>query len=413
MANQEHLDILKQGVEVWNKWRTEHPDLTPDLRNARLGSADLSGSNLTQALLMGANLREANLSRADLSGAMLIAANLREANLSRADLSGANLTQAFLIEAHLSGAKLNQAYLIGADFSGANLSEAFLHAAVLKGAYLRETDLSGAVLSEALLMDADFYKSNLYKTDLRGAYLGGADLREADLNGADLSGADLRRATFVETKLNNAILTSCLVYGIAVWDVQLEGAVQLNLVITNTDQPTITVDNLKVAQFIYLLLNYRDIRDIINTITSKVVLILGRFTSEHKAVLDTIRNELRKYNYLPLLFDFEKPASRDMTETVSILAHLARFIIVDLTDPSSTPHEVATIIPQCIVPVQPLLLRDDAQPRHEYVMFQDLRTRYHWVLPTHQYQDTASLLVSLKERVIEPAEQKAQELAKR
>jgi hypothetical protein len=88
--------------------------------------------------------------------------------------------------------------------------------------------------------------------------------------------------------------------------------------------PEITVDNLEVAQFLYLLLDNKNIRRIINTITSKVVLILGRFTPERKAVLDAIRDELRKRDYLPVLFDFEKPSSRDITETVSTLAHMAR-----------------------------------------------------------------------------------------
>jgi hypothetical protein len=118
-----------------------------------------------------------------------------------------------------------------------------------------------------------------------------------------------------------------------------------------------------------------------------------------------------------VLFDFEKPANRDLTETVSTLAHLSRFIIVDLTDPSSAPHEVATIIPQTVVPVQPLItlqpliVDGKAVERHEYAMFQDLRRRYPWVLPTFRYQDTVDLLASLQEHVIEPAEQKAQELA--
>ena len=33
MANPEHLQVLKQGVEEWNKWRDEHPDVIPDLEN--------------------------------------------------------------------------------------------------------------------------------------------------------------------------------------------------------------------------------------------------------------------------------------------------------------------------------------------------------------------------------------------
>jgi len=59
MANEEHLRILKQGVEAWNKWREENPDTEPDLRGANLSRANLSGANLSRA-----NLREANVERA-------------------------------------------------------------------------------------------------------------------------------------------------------------------------------------------------------------------------------------------------------------------------------------------------------------------------------------------------------------
>src|SRR5207245_5070842 len=139
--------------------------------------------------------------------------------------------------------------------------------------------------------------------------------------------ADLSEAILVETNFTSAILTNCRIYGIAAWDVKLQEARQLNLIITPDTQPTITVDSLEVAQFIHLLLNNKKIRDVIDTITSKVVLILGRFTPKRKLVLDAIREELRKQNYSPILFDFEKPSSRDFTETVITLAHLSLFII--------------------------------------------------------------------------------------
>src|SRR5262249_53715738 len=64
---------------------------------------------------------------------------------------------------------------------------------------------------------------------------------------------------------------------------------RLHLVITRDDEPTVTVDNIEVAQFIYLMLHNQKIRDVIDTITSKAVLILGRFTDERKAVLDALR----------------------------------------------------------------------------------------------------------------------------
>ncbi len=92
----------------------------------------------------------------------------------------------------------------------------------------------------------------------------------------------------MRTNFAGATLTNCHIYGIAAWSVELKGAKQNNLVITDYGEPTITVDNLEVAQFIYLLLNNPKIREVIDTIAKKAVLILGRFTLERKAVLDAI-----------------------------------------------------------------------------------------------------------------------------
>jgi len=114
MANQEHLKILKQGLEVWNKWVGEHEGITPDLSKADLDKAFLLGVNLSKA-----NLKEASLWRATLSGADLTEANLWKANLSGADLDTTNLSKANLKEVNLHGA-----YLLGANLTEANLSAA-------------------------------------------------------------------------------------------------------------------------------------------------------------------------------------------------------------------------------------------------------------------------------------------------
>jgi hypothetical protein len=98
------------------------------------------------------------------------------------------------------------------------------------------------------------------------------------------------------------------------------------------------------------------------------VLILGRFTPERKTILDTLRNELRSRNYLSVVFDFEKPFERDLTETVSIFAHLSRFVIADITDANSIPQELQKIIPSLpSLPIQPIIL----DSHHEYGMFKD------------------------------------------
>jgi hypothetical protein len=102
---------------------------------------------------------------------------------------------------------------------------------------------------------------------------------------------------------------------------------------------------LAVAQFLYLLLDNENIRDVIDTITSKAVLILGRFTPERKAVLDAIREEIRRQHLLPIVFDFRLSSSQTILETVSTLAHISRFVIADLTEAKSVLQELQAIVP--------------------------------------------------------------------
>jgi uncharacterized protein YjbI with pentapeptide repeats len=379
LANPEHLAKLKEGVEAWNQWR-DNLEAEPDL----------SGADLTGLDLRDYRLYHVNLSRAVLEGVTFGRANLSRTNFHRAIFSHpAPLWSSVLREVNLSEVDLTRASLEGVDLTAGNLS----------GSCLCRSDLSKSTLLFA----------HLEGTCLREAHMNGADLRGAHLQGADLRGASLQRVNLVQTNLAGANLTGCLVYGISAWDLNLERTLQSNLVITPTTESPIQVDNLEVAQFIYLLLNNKKLRNVIDTITSKVVLILGRFTSDRKVVLDAIRDELRKRDYLPVLFDFEKPARKDLTGTISTLANLARFIIADLTDPSSVPHELATVVPGTVVPVQAIIL----EGQREYAMFPDLMRRHHWVLEPHQYKSKELLIAQLSKRVIAPAEAKAKELARK
>ena len=114
----------------------------------------------------------------------------------------------------------------------------------------------------------------------------------------DLSRADLSGASLIETNLEGSILTGCKIYGISAWKLELKDSKQNDLVITPHNEPDITVDNLEVAQFIYLLIHNEKIRGVIDIIAKKAILILGRFTPERKAVLDALRVELRNRGYL-------------------------------------------------------------------------------------------------------------------
>lgn len=146
MANQEHLEILMQGVDVWNQWRKEHPEVQPDLRSADLFNIDLISANL-----IGARPGRTNLSCAHLMGANLRRAHLQWANLNSTDFKGANLNHANLRHASLGNSYLNNSHLYNTDLSASDLNNACLYQANLRRANLDNADLSSSDLTGAFI----------------------------------------------------------------------------------------------------------------------------------------------------------------------------------------------------------------------------------------------------------------------
>lgn len=380
MANEEQLAILRQGVEVWNKWREENRKIKVDLSGAKLSGVDLQGADLRSANLRETNLIEADLEEADLQWTDLVEADLDSANLREANLIGADLAGAELAGAYLVGADLEQASFVAADLIGADLSEA----------YLSEAYLSGANLSHA----------SLIRANLTGANLTGANLTGANLTGTNLTGANLTYSILVQAKISNAKISKSKIYGISVWDLDGEFEDQKELIITEPRQSVITVDNIKVAQFVYLILNNKEIRDVINTLTSKTVLILGRFSiPERKKILDALRDKLREYDLIPIVFDFDRPADKDFTETIKTLAGISYFVIADVTNPKSSPLELQATVPDYQIPFVPIIQEGESP----FAMMVDLQKKYPWVLPTRSYDSIETLMSALKPGIIDPA----------
>ena len=174
-------------------------------------------------------------------------------------------------------------------------------------------------------------------------------------------GAVLEGVTLLDTDLTDADLTGCRVYGISAWNLKLKGAKQRNLVITPEKEPEIAVDNIEVAQFVYLLLHNEKIREVIDTIGKKGVLLLGRFTEGRIKVLERLREKLRDLGYVPMVFNFDKPETKDFTETVRLLCGLSKFVIVDITNPRSAPLELQATVPDYMVPFAPILQKGDEE----------------------------------------------------
>jgi uncharacterized protein YjbI with pentapeptide repeats len=443
MANQEQLEILKQGVEVWNKWREENFEIEIDLSGIVLLETNLSEANLSHANLSNSYLRESGLGKTDLSYANLKNTDFTRAYLQETILKSANLRGAILREAHLEGADFREADLRETDIIQANLSGANLTGADLRGADLfmsilsggkseygdafpeanfSASNLEGIVLAKHNLTNINFSKANLVRADLSEANLDGANLNGANLSGANLYVADLYRtdlraasltsanlvgANLIRTNIDKAKVSGSSIYSINVWDLEGEFEEQRDLIITRRGEPIITVDNIKIAQFVYLILNNEEIRNAINTLTSKSVLILGRFSlPERKAILDALRNKLREYDLLPIVFDFDRPTDKDFTETIKTLAGLSYFVIADVTNPKSSPLELQATVPDYQIPFVPIIQEGE----NPFAMMVDLQKKYNWVLNTVTYDSMETLIKVLKPLIIEPAMKKRNEL---
>jgi Pentapeptide repeats (8 copies) len=274
------------------------------------------------------------------------------------------------------------------NLANANLIGAHLRGAILTGANLHEANLGGADLTGAHLEFANFCRTDLYETILRQARLDGANLQGTQLAKTDFSGA---------------YLTGCRIYGLSAWDIKVDQkTVQKDLVIVyekpaRTEEQGIQlgrviVDDLRLAQFLYLILHNENIRYVFETASRKTVLILGRF-GDHKPVLERIRDWLREKDLIPLLFDFDNPV-KDLDETVRVLAGLSRFVIADLTDPQSIPMELEALVKTNRIPFLPVI----AEGGRAFSLSREFHW-FWWFLQLRSYTSVEDLVVVLEERL--------------
>lgn len=230
MADQDHLAKVLQGTDVWNAWRSEHPEVLPDLKGVVLNDAYLAGINLSHADLTGADIRSSDLSQADFSRAILYRANLWDsvcygANLRATVLNEADLTRAILQKAELLNANMVRVTLNQADLRNANLRSVNLAWAEINQANLRHADVSYADISEASLNLADLSGTTLIEVnfDLANFY-------RARIHDVDLRGARLTHAKFIETEIRDVKMDNVMMGGTVLADVDLSGVTGLETV---------------------------------------------------------------------------------------------------------------------------------------------------------------------------------------
>lgn len=282
------------------------------------------------------------------------------------------------------------------EFSGVDFSNSDMNMASLRNCTFLGCCFDDAYLTYTDLVDALFVRCTFRRVCMRVAAIGNAEFKdcifeECDMSYCSAEETSFEGSTFLKTKMehmslvrtdfSDAKLDECCLYGISSWDLNLHNSVQKNLVITPDEMSTVTVDNIELAQFLYLMINNVRLRDVIKTITSKVVLILGNFAPDRKAILDQIRELLRAQNVIPVMFDFEKPSTRNLTETVLTLASMSKYVIADLSSPRSLPHELASIARQLpSIRFYPIIISDEKP----YGMFEDYKS-YPWIRPIKEY----------------------------
>jgi len=403
MAKLQHVEILKQGTRDWNEWRDSHPDVVPDLSGADLrrldldasypgsprfyrsdecpwmhydikdlGPVNLRGADLSHADVCGARLFMADFSGANLRGvrfhdAHAAYATFRKAKLCKAQFGDTCLQETVFVGADLRGATLYNVDLENADLSGANLNWAKMDRANLRAADLRSAKLRHTDLSEACLLGADLTNAKLTRAVLKYTNLAYACLRKADLTGADLTCANLASAC-----LDGAVLANCLVYGVSAWGASFDGTEQRELTVSLPEPeivcvrmlfpgdtsvrvpiarpklrkpyPVVTFDELEALPFVDAVLRNAALDEVVGTIDSNVVLILGQFTGGRRDLLTSFRELLRQRGYMPIALDFGVIPPDDVDAMVLRLSRLARFVIADISESPVLPYQVKNFI---------------------------------------------------------------------
>lgn len=232
MSNPEHIDLLRQGPEVWNAWRAEHLSVHPDFAGADLKEMELSGAEFSNKNMRefphneqqqiyniegrldrwrldnpkvepdfsGADLRGTNFSNCRLNNAKFYHSDLRCANFTKSRMMDAvfdidpNLEEANFSEADLRGSRIsNHAKCNGTVFDGADLI----------GAKIWMSEFVGATFANGMLNESDFWSCNLRNSSFADAYICGTRFKRVDFSRSVFRSAHLSETVLIDVTLNS------------------------------------------------------------------------------------------------------------------------------------------------------------------------------------------------------------------
>lgn len=286
------------------------------------------------------------------------------------------------------------------DFSGIILEGVSIFNAFAEALTIRNATFRDVVFEEGDFSRADFGNCHFVNTRFNKTILSNAKFENATFENCNLNRVNLVNANFCVKSIEETV-----VYGISAWDLQTcESSIQSKLVIEKTyefysdiiaeGRIPLMVDDIELAQFIYYLTNHKRLRETINVMNSRSVLLLGRFKNGGLERLYKIREWLLTQNYLPMIFDFERPDSMDLVEVIVTMGGLSKFIIADLSGPfvDTELTEISSLY------LKPIILFHSNQPNHPGLK---LNAGNNYVHSVHFDGSVEELLKNLQLKILE------------
>lgn len=348
MANDEHLAILmdaldKNDITIWNKWRDDNPNITPDLREADLNGKDLGGANLTSSLLENVEMNQANL---------------QSANLSRVNLINAKATKA--------------------NFREVKFTDSWLGAIDLTSADLTRTDFTDAYLVEANLTRANLRESLLIRTNMERSILDYADFTHAQISDCEIGHVSILNTIFTPSFQNNLITDFGLVD-----DFKFAQFID------------IWIKNIRIRESVGTFGR--------NT----VLIVENRFKQDKRLDSIKTELKRHNYVTITTgLYHAGRggnPAWDKQTIRLVALAQLSRFVIIDFTDLDVDPEVIKSFAEQIPwIPIIPIVQQREGK---EFTGFMLERFfSYKWVSELIEYINLSEFISTMKEKIIDPAE---------
>jgi len=395
-----------------NRWFPEgHAIHGQNFRGWTLQHVDFSGNTFHHCDFSESTISGCDFSRSVLDNCTFNRSTIQKCSMLHTRFEHTSAIGARFTLTHLQFANLRYVNFNDASFSGGCLMNSDMYVAHFENAHFHHLQMGWTKITDGHFNGARFISAKLEEVQFKDVELRGAHFEDADACGARFLyvkmqhsswiNACLRHAHFFEVCCDGAVFDRCKILGIGICRVSGKPSLQRDLNCGGDKEPLL-VDDLRLAPFIHELRYEDGFGRFADALTSKVVLILGRFSDARMPLLERIHGRLRALGYIPQLIKFPCDGLLDPGSVVNIAAMCSRFVIADVSDAREVIREVVGILSQLRpVVVKPIMEVGQVEPIS--FVWEKRSQRIH-LLPPYEYPDADTLIANLSSAIIQPCE---------